>query len=242
MKDIIDEFNDRIKQYEELLLFLKSIENQNEINKTSIVNSIKSTLILVIYNAIEYSIKNSIDYIDNEFEKNEYDKFNSDFQSLFLKTFWVSINNLHFNTVKNKINNWLITQNLWCYILEQFKYIDLKDKSRIKLKSDKWDEISISWNINCSVINKISKIYSFGQIKWNKYINTDENKDLLNEIKNKRNNLAHWSSSFSEIWKDLTYWQLLLYKKEVIKFIKSFFKIIKKYLKEKPYIKTVITS
>ena len=81
------------------------------------------------------------------------------------------------------------------------------------------------------------KLYDFKVIS-NKYINSWE-ADLLHEIKSKRNSLAHWKDSFNNLWQNISYNDLLKYKRNIEQFLNWYIKIIEKYILDKPYLKVI---
>ena len=168
MQSIKNEYIDRLKELDELLDFLKDIEIMIETNieskkiyKATIINSLKSSILLIIYNIIEYTILNSVKTIEKDFKLYDIDEFNERFQSLFYKAFWFFLSNNKFesvlsiieeddNKLKNIVESWYFNNSL-----------SLNDKCKIKVRTkdlqDKW----IKWNIDYKWILTLSNLFDF---------------------------------------------------------------------------------
>jgi len=79
------EIDERIKEINKMSDFLKKIENKKE--EVIIINSIKSSLIIMLYNVIEYFITELVKIIEDDFKKNKYNDFTDEFKSIFLSSF-----------------------------------------------------------------------------------------------------------------------------------------------------------
>lgn len=247
MKIIKDEYKNRLKQFDELLNFLLIIENNNLYDSKSIklysknnliINSIKSSLILVIYNIIEFTIINSIKTIEADFKSYDMKNFNNEFQALFYKSFWISLNNLKYESIL-----WIIDADELNLekIIEYWYFSDslkLNEKCKIKSRSHEWQEKGIKWNIDYKAIVTISNLFNF---KLNKTSHINAWKwDLLSEIRGKRNSISHWHESFNDLWKYINYSLLIKYRNEISKFLDGYIEILDNYINEKPYLKKII--
>ena len=239
------EYNSRLNEFEELLKFLELIEENNLYNSnsekiiinSSIINSTKSSLILIIYNLIEYTILNSVEIIERDFKNQSFEDFIDEFQSLFLKIFWIYLNEFTHNTIKKKINEENLIWGMLDSIIEHWYFnenIDLNKKCKIKVANKNWNYKWINGNISYKTIEVLSSFFDFKKI-FTKEINSKV--DLLEDIRNKRNNLAHGNVSFNFLWKDLTTTQLFNYKKNISRFLDIYITIIEKYIIDKPYLK-----
>jgi len=233
------EYQARLKEFDILFKHLSILETQwvPGVNKIIIVNSIKSSLILMLYNLIEYSIKNIVELIELEFEKEDFIDFTEDFQSIFLKTFWIYLDELDFLTIKKIISQTDFISNI---LDNSIKYwyknenLTLNSKCKIRLKNSDWQIIWISGNID---YNKIYNIGKFLDLKVNYTNKVNANIDILESIKRKRNELSHWSLSFNALWKDIWTNDLMELRDETDKFLKWFFQRVEDYLIDKPYLK-----
>jgi hypothetical protein len=116
-----------------------------------------------------------------------------------------------------------------------YKNMDLKTKCWLKLKDISWNTETIKWNIDFKAIQKLGKMFNFNKIKWSKSINW-ENGCLLKEIKEKRNNLSHWDTSFENVGQVITTQQLTSYLDTVQQFLINYIAVIENYLEDKPYL------
>lgn len=201
MITFIDTYNNRKKEIEnflELMEFLEKKENdrQNGISKfgeffyskesnihltyQSLINILKSNISLMIYSIIEYTVTNLIDTIYDEIRLNNlsYTDVNQSIKELWRKTILKAINdpNANFNTFLRK-NEEIISMILNHHTLNMY--------SRNTLPAGNLDG------------NSIKEIFAYHgiQIKTN---SSNYRPDILQEIKENRNNLSHGSISFIE--------------------------------------------
>lgn len=97
-----------------------------------------------------------------------------------------------------------------------------------ELLSFKKDCVSISGNIDAQEIRKILKQFGGNEISNGRNLKT---------IKDKRNNLAHGEFSFSEIGKDYTLQELIIYKDDVKNYLNRVLDEIQQYIENKNYLK-----
>lgn len=97
-----------------------------------------------------------------------------------------------------------------------------------ELLSFKDDCVSISGNIDAQEIRKILKQFGGNEISNGRNLKT---------IKDKRNNLAHGEFSFSEIGKDYTIQELIMYKNDVKNYLNKVLDEIQQYIENKNYLK-----
>lgn len=244
MQTIELEYNSRLNEFDELLKFLDIIENNNLYNNKEekiyiknniVINSIKSSLILIIYNLIEFTIINSIESIEEDFKQYDIKFFKEEFQTLFYKSFWIFLNELKFNNILDIVTeddaNLANIIKYWYFN----KSLKLNDKCKIKVLDIHWQSIWIKWNINYKIILTLSNLFNF-KIWKTKYINPWE-LDLLHDIKWKRNALSHWSDSFNSLWQSISISQLIDYRKKVGNFLDWYIIVINNYIEDKPYLK-----
>ena len=96
-----------------------------------------------------------------------------------------------------------------------------------KLLTFKRDCINISGNIDAQEIRKILKQVGGNEI---------ENGRRLKDIKDKRNHLAHGEYSFSEIGKDYTVNDLLIYKNDTKEYLSKVLDEIQSYIDNQKYL------
>ncbi len=216
---------------------LIKLKEREKVNKSILTNSLKSSAVLMIYNLIEYTVFEAIECIESDFKSYDIKDFKIKFQSLFYKAFGLFLNDVKFKNILNILEKdavWLDSIIEKGYFYENMK---LNDKCKIKVENKQGQSNWIKWNINCRAIKTLSKLFEFN-LKETRKINTTQN-DLLNEIKTKRNNLSHGSTSFNHIWKDISVQQLRNYINELKDFFDNFLEEIEKYVKNKPYLQIV---
>lgn len=224
------EINNRIQEIEKMSNFLEKIEKEKE--DLLVINSIKSGLIIMLYNIIEYFITELIKIIEDDFKKNKYKDFTDEFKSIFLssfvKHFYNITNEKVLSRLQNSENDFFDLENL---ILYWYSELEINTKCIIKNKTKKKNWKWISWNIDYEAIKTISDFFWF-----NFNIKNNNDKDFLKDIRNYRNELSHWNKSFNNLWQDLQTEQIIQYKDKLNKISKKIIKEIDNYLEEKPYL------
>lgn len=234
-KDTYDRRKKEIENFLELLEFLEAKENdkengiskfeaffhdeENSIQLTyqSLINILKSNVSLMIYNIIEYTVSNLIDSIYDEIKIKHlsYLEVNESIRSLWRKMIFKSANdpNANFNTFLNK-NEEIITSILEQHILNMC--------SRNTLPGGNLDGISImeTFELHGIQLKASSKNYR---------------PDILKEIKDNRNNLAHGSVSFVEAVRENSITDIKQNEKVVIAFLDELIETVSKYIIEQKY-------
>lgn len=228
-----DEIDERIKEINKMSDFLEKIENEKE--EVLIINSIKSSLVIMLYNVIEYFIIELVKIIEDDFKKNKYNDFTDEFKSIFLssfvKHFWNIKNETVLSYLKDRKDGFDDFFNLESLALYWYSKLEISTKCRIKNTTKKNNWKWISWNIDYETIETISNFFWFDL-----NIRNNNDKDFLKKIKEIRNELSHWDKWFNDYWKDLVLNDLKDYKNKLLKIIEKFLKEIDDYLIKKPYL------
>lgn len=168
----------------------------------------KANGFLLLYNLIEATIRNSISAILNSIST---DKLTFKLLSDNLKKLWI---NQEINKTKD---------------ISKFK--EKVSELSEKILNDKLLEfsnecINISGNIDAQRIREIAKKFGYLEPKNGRGLQT---------IKDKRNQLAHGESTFSDIGKNYTSNDLIGYKSEVVTFIENVLNNVETYINAKGY-------
>lgn len=197
-RDTYDSRKKEITDFLELMEFLERKENNREDGKSefskffhtedmgirltyqSLINILKSNVSLMIYNIIEYTVANLVDSIYDEIRLNHltYVDVNESIRELWRKTVLKSANDpkANFNTFLKKneeIINAILNNN------------ELELYARNTLPGGNLDGISIRQTFECHGIQVQTSSPNYRP-------------DILEGIKESRNNLAHGSVSFVE--------------------------------------------
>lgn len=218
MEIVLEEFKDRIQEINIYINFINNIDSTPMIND-KLLNTLKANCLLMIYNLVESAFTNGIEklYTVLKNESCKYQDVNNELQNIwfdyqFRKAFDP---NARFNTYRNKAFE-IITS-----ILNQ-DIINLNKKAT-----------NINGNLDDQKIRKICDSHGIRlSISTSAY-----GGNSLTDIKQKRNNLAHGTVSFSECGRDYSINDLKKIKTEIIIFLFDFIKSLKYYLKNKEYLK-----
>lgn len=241
MDQIRNEFLDRIGHIEETIKYIQLIESNpvdykfpDEVNKNTVLNMQKAGIILALYNTIEFCVIHSIERIENEFTGKKINEFNSYFSTIFYKCFWFQLSEENFTTIEASVKNWDIANciNYW------YKKQKSSKRWSVWLKDSQWQTLSIQWNIDFIILSRIAQAFSF-KISGNKEINWNE-ACLLKELKQQRNNLAHWERSFIDVWQSLSANELLGKMNTITNFFKDFMNVVENYINEKKYLNSEV--
>ncbi len=206
-----------IMDYDEVLLKYKNLEDEQFFEKR-ISNKIQTIFIanafLILYNLIESTVKNSMIDI---YEKINEDKLSYDILSDNIKNIWITgkvfnlkEGNYHNDTLSKNIGN--IAQNILT-------------KEIIQLSKE---DIKISGNIDAQKIRDLAKNIGF---------KISPNGRNLEEIKNKRQRLAHGEQTFYDVGKDFTFNELNDFKQETFDYLLDMINKIENFINQQGYIK-----
>ena len=197
-------FNERKNEINTYFDYLNQYQPQNA--DDSLFKILKSNLILMLYNLVESSISNAIEEIHNDIHLKSA-SFND------LKT---ELKSLIINYIKN-VNSKKFVENINDIATDIIKH---SFNTEVKKKL-------FSGNIDSKKIKEFSDKYGFDS-------NTDLTKtgqgNWLITIKDKRNDLAHGTYSFTEVGKDYSIQDLTSMKDKTINYIESILDNIEQYL------------
>ncbi|MCD7836927.1 MAG: hypothetical protein LUG83_09845 [Lachnospiraceae bacterium] len=172
--------NDRIDGVSKFSMFFYNKDEAISMSYQSLINILKSNVSLMIYNIIEYTVSNLIDSIYDEIRINHlsYVDVNESIRALWRKTILKSARdpNASFNTFLKK-NEEIIETIL--------KNTTLQMQSRNTLPDGNLDGITIRETFESHGIHVQTSSQNYRP-------------DILENIKENRNNLAHGSVSFVE--------------------------------------------
>jgi hypothetical protein len=200
-------------EYEDVFIKYKKDE---QIFEEKVSNKIQTIFIanafLILYNLIESTIRNSIIDI---YEKINEDELSYDKLSDNLKNIWVTgevLNlkegNYHNDTLSKNIVN--IAQNILT-------------KEIIQLSKE---DIKISGNIDAQKIRDLAKNIGF---------RISPNGRNLEEIKDKRQRLAHGEQTFYDVGKDFTFNELNAFKQETFDYLLDVIGKIENFITQQGY-------
>jgi hypothetical protein len=224
MVSVLADFEKRVAEIE---LFFKHLEHlevngaflylPNRTRKkylphdNELVKVLKANMFLLLYNLAESSIKQSLTEV--------YDA--------------ITAKNLSYSQVIDEIKKIWITQkhdNFRNKGTEKiFIAINQLANETINIEFD--SNKTISGNIDGRKIREFSLKHGFS----NRAHKNANNGNKLHEVKTQRNNLAHGNISFAECGRNYGIEQLRVTKKEVILYLRSILRNIKKYLDQEKY-------
>lgn len=223
MDSVDSDFNKRKDEIEEYFAFLEKLNNDNiKLNyiqeniakefeiSTKLQRIFIANTFLLLYNLVESTIRNSIVTIYNKIKD---DELTYQDLSVKIKQIW-----LHKNSKKiTSSNEEKIEKNLKKIINE------IITQEIIILTKD---DINISGNIYAETIRNLAT-----QIGFEKSCDGR----LLEEIKDKRNRLAHGEHTFHDIGKDFTYNDLNTYKETTFIHLEDVISKIKNFIDNEKY-------
>ena len=168
---------------------------------------------LILYNLIESTVRNSIIEIYTKIEDDEiaFEELSENLQKIWIRQ----------TTDKLKENNFK-PETLQNYVLNLAK--NILQKETIKLANDKMD---FSGNLDAKEIRKLAT-----KIGFDKVVNGRN----LEEIKNKRNRLAHGEQTFYDVGKDFSVGELNDFKNETFVYLSDVINNIERFIIDKIYV------
>ncbi len=215
-KNEIDNYIDFLIIFDSEDTKLNYIKDGKLINE-NIQNQFQITLIanafLILYNLIESTVRNSIIEI---YECIKNDKLSYSELSENMKKLWIK---KEINSIKEKKN---ITKehNLI------YKLADNILNNEIILFSNKW--LDYSGNLDADKIRKLASTIGF------QYSTNGRN---LEEIKDKRNRLAHGEQTFYDVGKDFSVREIEKFKNETFEYLSDVINKIEEFIENKKYLK-----
>ncbi len=219
------DFDYRKIEVEDYFSFLKIMNSDNtliryvngtETKEEKISNKLQTMFIanafLILYNLIESTVRNSIVEIYNKIEedKNSYENLSESLQKIWINQ---NINNLKEGTYNHGT------------LLKTVQKIaqDILTKETIALSKD---NINIAGNIDAQKIRALAEYIGFEK--------TSNGRNLQN-IKDKRNRLAHGEQTFYDVGKDFTFDELNKFKHEAFDYLSDVINKIEKFILDRKY-------
>ena len=218
IKEDLQMLTGEINDFLDLINFLKKTKkitdesgNIYSINDT-LKDTLKGEVFLLLYNLIESTLRESITYIHEVLKGEE----------------------IHFNQLRPEFRKEILNRakSDKIGIDNLFKSTAL-DISTQLLAATFRAKIIFSGNIDHQEVRKQAKIYGFST---DTIFQETKHGESLELIKNKRNDLAHGNSSFSEIGKNYTVEQMNEFSQEVINYLDSITTHISNALIQKDYL------
>jgi len=230
MDDTKYDFRKRKEEIDEYFAFLEALLNNEDLSLTyksltgisgkfclsiQIQKILTANTFLLLYNLVESTIRNSIVEI---YTKIKNDKVSYQDLSNEMKEVWLhkvnkdlTIYGQNNNTTKDKLT---IAIN------------EIINKEIIELTKE---DIYISGNIDAQKIRELAEKNGFQQVQEN------GSGKHLEEIKNKRNHLAHGNQTFNDIGKESTYNDLNDRKKDVFSYLENVIQNIETFIEKQEY-------
>lgn len=234
-RDTYDSRKKEIEDFLELMEFLQAKESIREdglsefsrffhegeiqISMTyqALINILKSNVSLMIYNLIEYTVSNLVDSIYDEIKTNNlsYVDVNSSIKALWRKTILKAANdpNANFNTFLKK-NEEIITS-----ILEN-STIDMRSRNTLP-----------AGNLDGKTIRETFESHGI-RVSTN---SANYRPDILEGIKENRNNLAHGAVSFVEAVRSDSISDIRRNENFVVAFLEELIETVSVYIQEQKY-------
>jgi hypothetical protein len=213
MQSVKTTFQERADEVEIYFSFISQFTNSN--TNDDLNKILKSNMLLMLYNLVESSMSNAIEEIHANIHNNliSFDVLKIELKEVLISYLKKNSNAKNFVTTIANIANDIVKTSF--------------DKQKI-----------FSGNVDSRKINEISKQYGFDSTTT--HADTKNGQCLLT-IKNKRNDLAHGTYSFTEIGKEYTIEDLEKMKKETINYLKEILDNIDTYLVNQDY-KQILTA
>lgn len=206
----------QIDSYETYLHFPKKASYKNIPVDKDVIPVLKANVFLLLYNLVESTIRNSINDIVDVINDKElaYKALNKELRKAWVKRETKDLNAAQIDKISNTV----------CEILEK-----IHNEPFIKYEKD---FINFSGNLDARKIRDIAEKIGF-KISIH---HAAKGGARLEDVKDKRNNLAHGNFSFSEIGREYDLSSLNEIKKQVFLYLKSVLKNVKKYLEREEYL------
>lgn len=228
MQQLFDEFEERKEEIDCYYKFLRQVTSQTyslknrRSNKDICLDSriqkiLKANSFLLLYNLIESTVKNSVQFICQEIVK-ENIQYNDIVEGLQKQ--WVRVHTRqHLQSPKDE----KLRDGVKLIIDKTLKdFIQFEGDYKIKYKD----------NIDTDVMYAIARDFGF-KLDFAKSLKGGYR---VGEIREKRNFLAHGNITFSACGQNLSMEDLTAYKNDTYGVLKKFLNVVKKYLNNKRYI------
>jgi len=218
IKEDLETRKQEIIEFLNLIRFLEdtkkitSIEGQDHSINIRLICTLKANIFLLLYNLIESTMRESINYIHEKIDAKEvlFNELRDELRKEILrrvKSKNISLDNLCKNIATN-ISTQILTAS--------FK-----------------DSYIFSANIDHQEICKQAKIYGFDT--QTDYKDTAHG-EPLEKIKRNRNDLAHGNASFSKVGEAYTYQDLNILTTQTIKYLEKIIEHISSYINRQAYL------
>lgn len=225
MQIVLNDFNKRTKEVTEYMTFLKELEQKTiQFSNNGIVsnidpdleNTLKATAYLLLYNLIESTMRNAVQFIFDDIKTND----------LSFDDLRVEIKKIILQNLKKSNTDTLVTD-----IMELTTDI-------IHVSFDPED--LFSGNVDAKLIReKIAAKYGFSS--YTDHSQTRGGVDLLS-IKDKRNDLAHGNVSFHDIGREKSATELVEISERVIEYLRQILNNVNDYLVNQEYLNSTEIS
>lgn len=214
MNEIEEILVTRINEIRLVLELLNRIEQTNEIGTTKQTPTIKATLMLMYYNAIESTVYFSIQKIFDDIKDNcdSFYDLTEDIQKIYCA---------YYSSPKNPEHN-----NIYSLCKKGFDSLH-----NVTFEEYAKNVTIFSGNLDAKKIRDILRRFGI-----NKNFHVKKEEKLI-QIKGIRNKLAHGESSFNEIGRNYSYDDMQKFYDIVSFYLKEFTNIITTYLDRKQYLK-----
>jgi len=177
----------------------------------------KANSLLILYNLIEFAIRQGILEIYSKIEQNGYcyETLRPEIREIWIKS--------HYRKVFNPESNWNTAQKEAALMVE-----NVANNTIIQLGKE---AIPLSGNLDAKEIRRICELHKISYA----VANGAKGGSQLLAVKTKRNELSHGNISFPECGQELTLDDLEEIKNEVIIFIRSILNNMKDYADNKQY-------
>lgn len=223
MLSVYFDFDQRVKEIELYFVALKALDEKplqssdEPYFNSEFIKILKANTLIMIYNLVESTVIRGITEIYDKIkeEKLTYSDVNTKIQKI-----WFSFK---FRQVYDPLSHFISYQEQASKIIDSIlnnKIIELDRKAT-----------SISGNLDAKKIRNVCVEHGIS------FVASPESRGgiQLETVKNRRNELAHGSSSFAECGRDLTYQDLNQIKDETICFLKGFLESIQSYYDDEKY-------
>jgi hypothetical protein len=227
MQKVIDDFEKRVQEVDKYFLYLKYLSTPGALLTlpqslsvnidAEFLDMIKSNCLLILYNLIEFAIREGILEIYSKIEKEGfcYETLKPEIREIWIKS--------HYRKIFNPESNWNTAQKEAAFMVEK-----VANKTVIQLDKK---AIPLSGNLDAKEIRRICELH---QISYAVAPDAKGGFHLLT-VKNQRNVLSHGNIAFTDCGHKLTIQRLEEIKNEVIIFIRCILNNMKDYADKKQY-------
>lgn len=224
---VFEDFKERSEEASKYFIFLQNLEqgkiklveeipgnNKAQERDKVLENTLKASAYLLLYNLIEFTMKNAIEAIFDELQNQgvSFDDIRPELKKIIL------VNLKRRNPDK---------------ILDEIQDISL---DIVKVGFNR--EELFAGNIDSKLIRETAKKYGFYSPTDDKKITNGEDLYL---VKNNRNDLAHGSKSFTEVGKEKGADELIKIKNQVVEYLEGILKKVETYIDKQEYLDSTNT-